>query len=90
MDDILCIHHDLDGVLEKLIGYVPLKPSSVGRADMYLGTKIKYMQLHNGIWDWSMSPSKNVQEAVRMGEEYVHQKGQIIHSRAAIALNWCS
>ena len=34
MHDILCIHHD------KLNEYVPLKPSSVGSPDMYLGTKL--------------------------------------------------
>ena len=31
---------------------------------MYLGTKLKHMQLQNGIWTWSMSPSKYVQETV--------------------------
>ena len=44
-----------------------------------------------------MSPSKYVQEAVRICKEYVAkhlskvtscQRGQIIHSRVAIALNW--
>ena len=35
------------------------------------GTKLKHIQLHNGIWIWPMSPSKHVQEAVRMYEKYV-------------------
>ena len=38
---------------------------------MYLGMKIKCMQLHNVIWAWSMSPSVYIQEAVRMCENYV-------------------
>ena len=38
---------------------------------MCLGTKLKYMQLHNGIRAWSMSPSKHVQEAVRICDEHV-------------------
>ena len=38
---------------------------------MCLGTKLKHMQLHNGIWTWLMSPSKYVQEAVRMCVECV-------------------
>ena len=46
--------------------------------------------------DWFMSPSKYVQEAVRICMEYVAkllrvincQRGQIIHSKVAIALNW--
>ena len=37
---------------------------------MYLGTKLKHMQLHNGIWTWSMSQSKYAQEAVRICEGY--------------------
>ena len=70
-DGILCTHHDSDDVLNKWNGYVPLKPRSVGSPDMYLGTKLKCMQLHNVIWAWSMSPSKYVQEAVRICMEYV-------------------
>ena len=58
VDDILCIHHDPDDILSKLNGYVPLKPRSVGSPDMYLDTKLKLMQLHNGIWACSMNPSK--------------------------------
>ena len=38
---------------------------------MYWGTKFKCMQLHNGIWAWSMSPSKYIQEAVIICKEYV-------------------
>ena len=60
MDDIYCMHCDPDNVLNKLKGYVPLKPSSVGSLDMYLSTKIKYMQLDNDIWAWSMNTSKYV------------------------------
>ena len=66
VDDILCIQHESDDVLNKLNRYVPLKPGSVGSPDMYLGMKLKLMQLHNGIWAWSMSPSKYVQEALRI------------------------
>ena len=68
---IICIHHDPYGVLNKLNGYVPVKPSSVESSDMYLSTKWKHMYLHDGIWAWSMSPSKYVQEALRICDEYV-------------------
>ena len=40
VDDILCIHHDPDTVLNKLNRYVPLKPGSIGSPDMYLGMKL--------------------------------------------------
>ena len=52
---------------------------------MYLGTKLKCMQLHNGIWAWSMSQSKHVHEAVRICEEYVAKhlsKGYKLQERA--------
>ena len=41
--------------MDKLNGYLPLKPGSVGSPDIYLGTKLKQMQLHGGIWMWCMS-----------------------------------
>ena len=71
VDDILCIHHEPAGVLNKLNGYVLLKLGSVGSLKTYLCTKLKCMQLHNGIWAWMMSPSKDVQEEERISEEYV-------------------
>ena len=73
MDDILCIHYDSDDVLNN--GYVPLKPESVRSPDMHLDTKLIYMQLHNGILAWSMSPSKYVQEAVRICKKYAVIEG---------------
>ena len=60
MDDILCIHHDPGDALNKLNGYVLLKPSLVGSPNMYLGIKLKCMQLHNGIWALSISPYKYI------------------------------
>jgi hypothetical protein len=39
--DILCIHHDLMSVMNEINGYLPLKPSSVGNPDIYLGAKLK-------------------------------------------------
>ena len=84
VNDILCIHHDPDDELNRLNGYVPIKPGSVGHPDMYLGTKLKCMQLHS-IWAWSISPSKYVREAGRIHEEYVAKhlsKGYKLTNRA--------
>ena len=50
VDDIVCIHHNPDDVLNRLNGYMPLKPGLVQSPDMYLGTKLKNMQLQNSIW----------------------------------------
>ncbi len=41
IDDILCIHHDHMLVMNEINGYLPLKPSSVGDLDIYLGAKLK-------------------------------------------------
>ncbi len=39
--DILCIQHDPMSVIKEINGYPPLKPSSVGDPDIYLGAKLK-------------------------------------------------
>ncbi len=52
VDDILCIHHDLMSVMNEINGYLPLKPSSVGGPDIYLGAKLKQTQLPNGVMAW--------------------------------------
>ena len=50
---------------------MPYKPGSVGSLNMYLGTKLKQMQVHNNIWFWSMSPFRFFMEAVKICKEYV-------------------
>ncbi len=71
MDDILCIHDDPDTILTQKDKYFPLKPDSVGEPDIYLGAKLKLMQLENGVWAWGLSPSKYVQEALRNCKKYI-------------------
>ncbi len=41
VDNILCVHHDNMSVLNVINGYMPLKPSSIGDLDIYLGTKLE-------------------------------------------------
>jgi hypothetical protein len=41
VDDILCIHFDPMSVMNKINSYLPLKLSSVGNPDIYLGAKLK-------------------------------------------------
>jgi len=65
VDDILCVHHDPMSVLNLINGYMPLKPSSVGDPDIYLGAKLKLTRLNNGVWAWGLSPSKYVAQAVK-------------------------
>ncbi len=63
VDDILWIHHDPMSVMSEINVYLPLKPSSVGDPDIYLGTKLKQTQLPNGVMAWGLSPSKYVVQA---------------------------
>jgi hypothetical protein len=60
VDDILCIHHNPMSVMNEIKGYLPLKPSSVGNPDIYLGAKLKQTQLPNRVMAWGLSPSKYV------------------------------
>ena len=64
VDDILCIHHNADSMLERLDKSFLLKLGS-GNQDMYLGAKLHKTSLHNGVWAWAMSPTNYVCEAVR-------------------------
>jgi hypothetical protein len=65
VDDILCIHLVPMSVMKEINGYLPLKPSSVGFPDIYLGAKLKETQLPNGLMSWGLSPSKYVVQAVK-------------------------
>ena len=47
VDDILVLHHDSMSVLTKIDRFMKLKPDSVGDPDIYLGAKLKLMQLDN-------------------------------------------
>jgi hypothetical protein len=61
-------------VLNLINGYMPLKPSSVGDPDIYLGVKLKLTQLDNGIWAWELSPSKYVTQAVKICAKHLTDK----------------
>ncbi len=73
-DDILCIHHDPMSVMNEINGYLPLKPSSVGNPDIYLGAKLKQTQLPNGVMAWGLSPSKYVVQAVKNCQVHLMKK----------------
>ena len=45
--------------------FIKLKEGSAGNPDIYLGAKLKNVQMSNPFWCWSLSSSKYVQEAVR-------------------------
>ena len=72
-DDMLAIHHDATSALDELDRYFQMKPGSVGDLDIYLGAKLRKIQLENGVEAWSMSSSKYVQDAVKNTETYLQE-----------------
>jgi hypothetical protein len=71
VDDVLCIHHDAVEQIRAIDKQFPLKKTSVGDPDIYLGAKLRKVVLENGVKAWSMSPSKCVQEAVSNVKNYI-------------------
>ena len=74
MDDILMIHHDAMSALKQIDKAFTLKPDSVGDPDIYLGAKFRRHRLKNGVMAYSLSPSKYVQENVRLVENYLEER----------------
>jgi hypothetical protein len=74
IDDILCIHHDPISVMNEINSYLPLKPSSMGDLDIYLGAKLKQTQLPNGVMAWGLSPSKYIVQAVKNCQLHLTEK----------------
>jgi hypothetical protein len=71
VDDILVINHDSISVLNRINEYLPLKPTSVGDPDIYLGAKLRYVRLPNGVYAWALRPSKYVSQAVANCTEHL-------------------
>jgi hypothetical protein len=52
-----------------------MKAGSIGDPDIYLGTKLRKVDLENGVQAWSMSPSKYIKDAVRNVDDYLSKNG---------------
>ena len=70
---IMVVHHDALSILERIYNYFTLKPTSIGDPDIYLGSKLRKTKLPNGVWCWSMRPSKYFQEALRNCEKHLKE-----------------
>ena len=80
VDDVLVIHHDAMTQLSRIDKYFKLKPDSMGDPEMYLGAKLKEHQAANGVWCWTMSPSKYVREAVKNCDAHLKKNFDGRHS----------
>ena len=74
VDDVLIVDHDAMAVIRRIDKYFKLKPESIGDPDMYLGAKLRQHQAENGMWCWTLSPAKYVQEAVRNCVKHLKDK----------------
>jgi hypothetical protein len=68
------MHHDPMIILDKINGYILLKPSSIGDPDIYLGAKLHQTRLKHGVLAWGLSPSKYVAQAVKNCEQHLLEK----------------
>ena len=73
VDEIMVIHHESRPILERIDNFMKLKESFVGDPDIYLGAKLNKVQMDNDVWCWSIIPSKYVQEAVRICQNYLKE-----------------
>ena len=71
MDNVIVIHRDIESVIRIINKYFKLKPSFIGDPDIYFGSKLKKMQLENGVWACSNNPARYVKESVANVEKYL-------------------
>ena len=72
VDDTLMVSENAESILRNELGrYFHLKEESIGPPTVYLGGRVRKVQLENGVWAWSFSLSQYVQSAVKNVEEYI-------------------
>ena len=71
-DDTLVISENAESILRNEIGrYFELKQESVGPPTLYLGGRLRKVQLDNGVYAWAFSSSQYVRAAVNNVEDYL-------------------
>ena len=67
------IHHNDNPFLKVIDKFMKLKEGYVGDPYIYLGAKLKKIQMPKGVWCWSLSPSRYIQEAVRNCKKHLKE-----------------
>ena len=66
VDDALMVSENAESILHNELGrYFHLKEESIGPPTIYLGGRVRKVQLENGVWAWSFSSSQYVQSAIK-------------------------
>ena len=72
VDDALVVSENAESILRNELGrYSNLKEESIGPPTVYLGGRVRKVQLENGVWAWSFSSSQYVQSAIKNVEAYI-------------------
>ena len=75
VDDCLCISEDPESIIRNEIGnYFKVKEASIGEPDIYLGGKVRKVELETGVERWAFSSSQYVQEACRNVRQCLEQR----------------
>ena len=74
VENCLCICHDAEVEIHKIDKFFMMKKGSIGNPDVYLGAKVKRMEMLNGVQAWALSSSKYVQEAVQNVKSYLRDE----------------
>jgi hypothetical protein len=79
---VLAISEKPRPLLEAIHSFFPLKDSSIGPPDIYLGSKIRQVALPNGVKAWASSSSQYASKAVKGIEAELAKKGKKLQPRA--------
>ena len=72
VDDVLVISENAESILRKNLGrYFELKESSIGPTDIYLGGRVRKVDLDNGVKVWALGSSQYVRAAVKNVKSYL-------------------
>ena len=86
VDDALCCSEYPKEALMQIDKYFPMKPSSIGPPNIYLGGKINKVQLPNGVNAWALSMSQYVQAAINNIENSLKDNGKTLIKAAKTPL----
>ena len=86
-DDTLAISERGEHVIRNEIGrYFELKEESIGPPDIYLGGKLRKVQLENGVYAWAFGSSQYVQAAVQNVEKHLRERHLQLPAKALTPL----
>lgn len=87
VDDVLAISENGEKLLREGIGkYFELKEESIGPPTLYLGGRLRKVELDNGVKAWGFGSSQYVQEAVRNVKLYLEKTGGSLPTRSQTPL----